>query len=72
MNSIPNPKQTNPHDVAVAALKEAYEQVRSRPWWGWSNLWGTIAADRWAWFIDKKFTFFGRKTPLLRLELFSF
>src|SRR5260370_1067935 len=26
MNSIPNPKQTNPHDVAVAALKEAYEQ----------------------------------------------
>ena len=26
MNSIPNPKQTNPHDVAIAALKEAYEQ----------------------------------------------
>src|SRR5260370_14119421 len=26
MNSIPNPKQTNPHDVAVAAPKEAYEQ----------------------------------------------
>jgi hypothetical protein len=26
MNSIPNPKQTNPHDVAVAALKQAYEQ----------------------------------------------
>src|SRR5258705_8182971 len=26
MNSIPSPKQTNPHDVAVAALKEAYEQ----------------------------------------------
>ena len=26
MNSIPDPKQTNPHDVAVAALKEAYEQ----------------------------------------------
>ncbi len=26
MNSIPNPKQTNAHDVAVAALKQAYEQ----------------------------------------------
>src|SRR5258705_13736206 len=26
MNSISNTKQTNPHDVAVAALKEAYEQ----------------------------------------------
>ena len=26
MNSIPDPKQTNPHDVAVAALKQAYEQ----------------------------------------------
>src|SRR5258705_3374870 len=26
MNSIPNPKQTNPHDVAVTALKQAYEQ----------------------------------------------
>ena len=26
MNSIPNPKQTNPHDVAIAARKEAYEQ----------------------------------------------
>src|SRR5258708_32337312 len=26
MNSIPNPKQTNPHDDAVAALKQAYEQ----------------------------------------------
>src|ERR1700688_3183295 len=26
MNSFPNPQQTNPHDVAVAALKEAYEQ----------------------------------------------
>src|SRR5258706_7264797 len=26
MNSIPNPKQTNPHDVAVAALKQAHEQ----------------------------------------------
>ena len=27
MNSMPNPKQTDPHDVAVAALKEAYEQI---------------------------------------------
>src|SRR5450759_5031161 len=26
MNSTPNPTQTNPHDVAVAALKQAYEQ----------------------------------------------
>jgi DNA repair exonuclease SbcCD ATPase subunit len=26
MNPIPNPKQSNPHDVAVAALKQAYEQ----------------------------------------------
>ena len=26
MNSIPNPKQTNPRDVAVAALKQAYKQ----------------------------------------------
>jgi chemotaxis protein histidine kinase CheA len=26
MNSLPNPKQTNPHDVAVAALEQAYEQ----------------------------------------------
>ena len=26
MNSFPNPQQTNPHYVAVAALKEAYEQ----------------------------------------------
>ena len=26
MNSFPNPQQTNPHDVAVAAIKEAYEQ----------------------------------------------
>src|SRR6266404_377226 len=26
MNSIPNPKQANPHDDAVAALKQAYEQ----------------------------------------------
>jgi hypothetical protein len=31
------------------------ECVRSSPWWGWSNLWGTIAADRWASFIRKKF-----------------
>src|SRR5258705_1925658 len=48
------------------------ECVRSSHWWGWSNLWGTIAADRWAWFIGKKFAFFRRKTPLLRLEFFSF
>jgi len=27
MNSIPNPKQTDRHDVAIAALKEAYEQI---------------------------------------------
>jgi ElaB/YqjD/DUF883 family membrane-anchored ribosome-binding protein len=27
MNSMPNPKQTDPHDVAVAALKQAYEQI---------------------------------------------
>jgi exonuclease VII small subunit len=27
MNSIPDPKQTNPHEVAVAAIKEAYEQI---------------------------------------------
>ena len=27
MNSMPNPKQTDPHDVAVAALKEACEQI---------------------------------------------
>ena len=26
MNSMPNPKQTDPHDVALAALKQAYEQ----------------------------------------------
>jgi hypothetical protein len=25
-----------------------------------------------AWFIGKKFAFFRRKTPLLRLEFFSF
>ena len=27
MNSMPNPKQTDPHDVAVAALKQAYEEI---------------------------------------------
>ena len=27
MNSMPNPKQTDPHDVAVAALKQACEQI---------------------------------------------
>lgn len=27
MNSMPNPKQTDPHDVAVAALKQAHEQI---------------------------------------------
>jgi hypothetical protein len=27
------------------------ECVRSSPWWGWSNLWGTIAADQWGWFV---------------------
>ncbi len=27
MNSMPNPKQTDPHDVAIPALKEAYEQI---------------------------------------------
>src|SRR5256885_4773796 len=27
MNSMPDPKQTDPHDVAVAALKQAYEQI---------------------------------------------
>jgi hypothetical protein len=27
MNSMPNPKQTDPHDGAIAALKEAYEQI---------------------------------------------
>ena len=26
MNSMPDPKQTDPHDVALAALKQAYEQ----------------------------------------------
>ncbi len=26
MNSMPNPTQTDPHDVALAALKQAYEQ----------------------------------------------
>jgi hypothetical protein len=27
MNSMPDPKQTDPHDVAIAAVKEAYEQI---------------------------------------------
>ena len=27
MNSMPNPEQTDPHDVAVAALKQAYQQI---------------------------------------------
>lgn len=27
MNSMPNPEQTVPHDVAVAALKQAYQQI---------------------------------------------
>src|SRR5258705_280681 len=27
MDSMPNPKQTDPHDVAIAAIKEAYQQV---------------------------------------------
>jgi hypothetical protein len=27
MNSMPNPKQIDPHDDAVAALKQAYEQI---------------------------------------------
>src|SRR5260370_41464401 len=35
---------------------------------GWSILWREEDADRWAWFIGKKFAFFRRKTPLLRLE----
>src|SRR5258705_3081837 len=35
---------------------------------GWSNLWRSSAPDRWSWFIGKKFAFFRRKTPLLRLE----
>src|SRR5436190_19704556 len=30
MNSMPNPKQTDPHDVALAALKQAYEQFEDR------------------------------------------
>ena len=30
------------------------EYVRSSRDGGWSNLWGTIAADRWAWFIRAK------------------
>src|SRR6266436_878068 len=40
--------------------------------WGVVNPWSLSAQDRWAWFIGKKFAFFRRKTPLLRLELFSF
>ena len=28
---------------------------------GWSNLWSLSAQDRWAWFIDKKFTFLEEK-----------
>jgi hypothetical protein len=27
MNSMPNPKQIDPHDDAVAALMQAYEQI---------------------------------------------
>jgi hypothetical protein len=27
MTSLPNPEQTDPHDVAVAALKQAYQQI---------------------------------------------
>src|SRR5258707_6044743 len=27
MNSLPNPEQADPHDVAVAALKQAYQQI---------------------------------------------
>ena len=27
--------------------------VRSSPWWGCSNLWGAISADRWSWFVRK-------------------
>jgi hypothetical protein len=30
---------------------------------GCANLWAAFGADRWAWFIGKKFTFFRRKTP---------
>src|SRR6266404_4506032 len=30
MNSMPNPTQTDPHDVALAALKQAYEQFEDR------------------------------------------
>ncbi len=30
MNSIPDPKRPNPHEVAVAALKQAYEQFGRR------------------------------------------
>jgi hypothetical protein len=45
------------------------ECVRSSPWWGWSNLWGTIAADRWASFARKKFSFFKTKTHFGGREL---
>src|SRR6476620_1074839 len=38
---------------------------------GWLNLCRLSAPDRWSWFIGTKFAFFRRKTPLLRLELFS-
>src|SRR3954465_4875357 len=27
MDSMPNPKQTDPEDVAIAAIKEAYQQI---------------------------------------------
>src|ERR1700687_2909124 len=27
MDSMPNPKQTDPNDVAIAAIKEAYQQI---------------------------------------------
>jgi hypothetical protein len=27
MNSMPNLEQTDPHDVAVAALKQAYQEI---------------------------------------------
>ena len=30
MNSMPNPTQTDPHDVALAVLKQAYEQFEDR------------------------------------------
>ena len=31
---------------------------------GWSNLWGTIAADRWSWFI-RKVSELNSKSPLV-------